>query len=142
MKKSIIRILIPALALNLGIGLAFAADKAETDHLSARAHQVNAAAKSPGMMDSALHDISVSTGVPLDQVQALHKRHSNEGVAGVLIACAMADETGKSPEKFMETRATGKTWTAIARDNNVRMEKLNDKIDHLEKVLTSQEKRR
>ena len=140
MRKSAINGLITTFALSLGLGLATAADKAEIDHLSARAHQVNAAAKTPGMIQTALHDISVETGVPIDEVKALHKRHPEEGVGGVLIACAMTDETKKSPEKFMDIRATGKTWPAIARDNGVRMEKLNGRLDHLEKALNSQEK--
>jgi stringent starvation protein B len=142
MKKSAINVLITTFAVSLGLSVATAADKVEVDHLNARSHQVNAIAKTPGMRDTAFHDISVETGVPLDEVRALYTRHPGEGVGGVLIACAISDETKKAPEKFMDIRATGKTWPAIARDNGVRMEKLNDRLDHLEKALNSQEKRR
>jgi hypothetical protein len=142
MRKSAINILITTFALSLGLSLATAADKAEADHLSTRAHQVNRLAKTPGMIEAALHDISVQTGVPLDEVRALHKRHPDEGVSGVMIACSITDETKKAPEKLMDVRATGKNWPAIAHDNGIRMERLNDRLDHLEKVLNTQEKRR
>jgi hypothetical protein len=142
MRKSAINVLITTFALSFGLSLATAADKAEVDHLSERSHQVNRLAKTPGMIDAALHDISVQTGVPFDEVKALHKRHPDEGVGGVLIACTITDDTKQSPEKLMDIRATGKTWPAIARDSHVPMERLNGRIDHLEKTLNSQEKGR
>ena len=139
MKKSSLTLLITSLALGLGLGPARGADKTETDHLTQRAHEVNRAAKKPDMMKVALHDVSVETGVPLEKVQALHKRYSDEGIAGVLIAGALADETKKSPEHFLDKHASGKSWTAIAREYKVPMEKINDRLDHLEKALTYQQ---
>jgi hypothetical protein len=110
------------------------ATKSEKEELDSRTHAVNQAAKH-GNLQAALHVISVETGVPKDQVESLHKDHPDAGPAAILNAYVMADETKGAPSRFLDENRNGKSWTAIARQNNVALEKFNDRLDHLERAL-------
>ena len=82
--------------------------------------------------------MSVETGVPLPQVESLHKHHEDTGPAGVLVACVMADETKRDPDYFIKKHIDGgKNWADIARENKVPIERLNEKLDNLEKALAA-----
>ena len=72
------------------------------------------------------------------QLEAMHKHYSVVGIAGVLIACVLADETKKPPENFMKERQSGKGWTTMARNNKVSVEKISERLDHLERILTAE----
>jgi hypothetical protein len=136
MKKTFIYV-ITATALVFGLGRSSvrAADK-QADSLSDRIHAVNDAAKKSGNMKPALHSISVETGVPESQVEAMHKKYSDTGVGGVLISCVLADETKKTPEYFMDKHKEGKGWSDLAREHHVAIDKLNTRLDHVEAALS------
>ena len=122
----------------LGAGVAGArADEKTADRLNSRVHDVNDAAKKKGMMSEAMHTVSVETGVPREQVEGLHKRFPDVGPAGILIACVMADETKKAPEEFIKKHNSGDGWGTIAREHRVPQEKLIERLDHLDRALTS-----
>jgi hypothetical protein len=72
----------------------------------------------------------------MNELQDMHKRHPDAGAAGIMIACVLADNTKKPPEEFLSKHIKGKGWAAIAHDNNVPLEKLNVRLDHLERELT------
>src|SRR3979409_2364218 len=112
MKTSILGFLMTGLILSLGVGSSRAEHKATRD-LEERSHEVNAAARKSGMR-MAFERISTETGVPLGRVEDMHRRFPDLGASGVFVAGVMADETGKPPERFLERRASGSTWTAIA----------------------------
>ena len=141
MTKSTLSLMTAALVVGLGVGVTRAADKDVNEEFNARVHAVNDAAKKKDMMPVALHAVSVETGVPLPEVEAMHKRYSDIGPAGVLIACVMADETKMKPEEFLHERNGGKGWTTMARDHKVPIEKLNARLEHLEKELNRGETR-
>ena len=47
----------------------------------------------------------------------------------------MTDETKQPPEKFIQSHENGKGWGAIARSNHVPVEKINDRLDHVERAV-------
>jgi len=54
-----------------------------------------------------------------------------------MLACSMADETKKSAGHFLDSRLSGKSWGAIAQDNKVPIEKLNQRLDRMSTSLAS-----
>src|SRR5689334_17288357 len=110
-----------AMTMLLALGLAFptmAADKEDHDELENRVTQINAMGAKPNMTDIALQRISTETGVPVETVRKQHGRHPSIGVAGLMIANVLANETKKAPETFLAQREGGKKWKQIAKQNN------------------------
>ncbi len=135
MRKSVFSLIIGALMLVLGTPAVKAAEQDKTfeDH----AKQINqSTSQSPQKMQTALKTISVETGVPLEKVQAQHKRHPETGAAGLLLANVLAAETKKAPESFLKAHSAGKGWLDIARDNKVPVEKLTVRVESLWRALT------
>ena len=79
--------------------------------------------------------VSDITGVPQDQVQTLANSHPKAGAGGVLIASVLADETKKPPESFLQTHDSGKSWETIASDNKVSLDKLDLRLNHVQKYV-------
>jgi hypothetical protein len=107
----------------------------EKEQLDDKIQHINDLAKKPGARDVAVQRVSVETGVPVERVQAMHQKHSDIGIGGVMVANVLADETKKDPEVFMKQRGQGKKWAAIAKENNVSFTSLNDRLDRLERAL-------
>jgi hypothetical protein len=148
MKNTIYSIMVASLALGWGTSAVQAKDKEKMDQPTPRAEQkesqnelekrtrdINQAARKGDRTETALHAISVETGVPLERIREMHKKHSDAGVGGILNACVLADETKKDPEGFFKKHLEGKDWPAIARDNNVSTDKLIIRLDHLDRAL-------
>ncbi len=132
------RLLIAAMSFGLAASAARAQSRAaEKDELDSRAHTVNALADKRGGMKEAVHAVSVETGVPMEQLQKMRDQHPDAGAAGLMIACVLADNTKKSPEALLSKHVDGKGWAAIARDNNVPLEKINARLDRLEHDLNA-----
>lgn len=122
--------------MSLGISLSIAnGQQSEKDELNTRAHDVNALADRHGGMRDAIHDVSVETGVPEEQLQKMHRSHPDAGPAGLLIASVLADNTKERPERFLSAHENGRGWASIARENSVPLEKINTKLDNLEHEL-------
>ena len=131
-------LLVAAVSLGVSVGVARADGRAaDKDELDSRAQTVNALADKRGGMKEAIHDVSVETGVPLEQLQKMRDQHPDAGAAGIMIACVMADNTKKSPEAFLSRHINGKGWAAIARDNNVPLDKINERLSRLERDLST-----
>ncbi len=138
MKRMAAKAMVAALALALGISLADAQQAtSEEQHFTQQAAAINRQAiSSPQELEAALHTISVQTGVPLATVQAQHRLYPNFGIAGLLVANVLAAETGnKHPLTFIEERAAGRSWSQIASEHNVPLNKLNVRLDNMEKAL-------
>jgi predicted alpha-1,6-mannanase (GH76 family) len=138
MRKTIFSVLAAGLVVTWGANVS-AADKAAQGAFDRKAAQVNETAKRPAMINTAIHGVSVETGVPEDRLQEMHRKNPDAGPAGILIASVMADETKQPPEKFLQSHMKGKTWEAIIRDNHVPVSKINDRLDHLERFLANSE---
>jgi len=134
MKRLVIALNTLVVAFGLTVP-AFAADKNDQDAYEKRVKDVNAMAERPGMMKTTLQRISTETGVPVEKVQNQHKRHPKVGPGGLLVANVLADETKKGPESFLQEREPGKKWLQIDKENNVSVDKLNERLDRLEKAL-------
>lgn len=134
MRRCMFSILVAAVSLGITVGIA--RGQTARDELESRAQHVNSLADKRGGMKDAIHDVSVETGVPMDQLQQMHQRHPDAGPAGLMIASVLADNTKKSPEQFLNRHVNGKGWAAIARDNNVPLDKINGRLDKLERDLS------
>jgi hypothetical protein len=138
MNKLIANLLVAGLVFSVvGTHELCAQEKAKVEQLDKKADSINATAKAPGKLKAAFQSISSETGVPLDQVEHLHKNHPDAGPAGIMLACAMADETKKSAGHFLDSKLSGKGWGAIAQDNKVSVDKLNQRLDHMATYLAS-----
>lgn len=122
-------------ALSLGMTAGFANGQSSRQELDGRARDVNSLADQHGGMRAAIHDVSVETGVPMDRVQKMHDSHPNAGAAGILIACVLADNTKQPAERFLDRHHDGRSWASIARENNVPLDKINHKLDNLQREL-------
>lgn len=127
---------IATLALGLNMS-ALAADHPAKRELDDHTTAINELATKGDRMQLALHEISVETGVPLEEVRKMHQNHPDAGPAGIMNACVMADNTKKTPEDFLKKHINGKGWAAIARDNNVPLDKLNERLDRMENALAA-----
>jgi hypothetical protein len=65
----------------------------------------------------------------------MRDQHPDAGAAGLMIACVIADNAKGSPEAYLGRHINGKGWAAIARDNNVPLEKINGRLDKLQHDL-------
>jgi len=106
-----------------------------TGSIDQKVSALNQSVQTGGNMNAALHAISVETGVPQDQVQTLQQNHAAAGAGGILIASVMADETKQAPETFLQSHSGGKSWETIASDNKVSLEKLDMRLNRLQKAL-------
>jgi hypothetical protein len=133
MRRSMLTVWIATIVFSFGVASLPAQEGRE--RLQRQMRDVNEAADKPGRMKIAMERISTETGVPLEQVRAMHKSHPNSGASGILIACVLAAETKKSPERFLDRHVAGKGWADIAHDNNVKLEKLHVRLDNVERAL-------
>jgi hypothetical protein len=136
MRKLMYSLLVATVSLGLTAGLARGEDRgSQKDELDSRANDVNALADKHGGMREAVHSVSVETGVPLDQLQKMRDQHPDAGAAGIMIACVIADNAKGKPEAYLSRHVNGKGWAAIARDNNVPLDKINVRLDKLQHDL-------
>ena len=71
----------------------------------------------------------------MEQLQKMRDQHPDAGAAGLMIACVIADNAKGSPEGYLNRHVNGKGWASIARDNNVPLEKINQRLDKLQRDL-------
>lgn len=107
----------------------------EDDEYEARVKKINAMAEKPGKMKVALQRIATETGVPVDRVENQHKKNPEMGAAGIMLANVMHNDTRKPPGEFIEQRKSGKKWLVIAKENKVPIDRLNDRLERLEKAI-------
>jgi hypothetical protein len=124
------------LLFSTGLNPALAADKGSKSNLQSKMEEVNSVTS--GKTDIALQRVATETGVPIERVRAMHKNHPKVQPAGILVACVLADETKKTPGSFMEEHDAGKTWPAIAEENNVSLDKLSARVERLQQALNGE----
>jgi len=88
-------------------------------------------------MDNVLRTISTQTGLPQDQVQALRSKHPKAGASAILLSAVMANQTKKPAETFLQSHLEGKTWEAIASENHVPIQTLNQQLDQVQQALNN-----
>jgi hypothetical protein len=136
MRRLMYSLMVATVSLGLTAGLARGQSRgAQKDELDARAQTVNALADKHGGMKEAVHSVSVETGVPMDQLQRMRDKHPDAGAAGIMIACVLADNAKGAPESYLNRHVNGKGWAAIARDSNVPLDKINARLDKLQRDL-------
>jgi hypothetical protein len=136
MRMFMYKLLIAIVSFGFVGGISHAQNRAaEKDELESRAQTVNSLAEKKGGMKEAVHTVSVETGVPMEKLQKMRDQHPDAGAAGLMIACVIADNAKGSPEAYLSRHINGKGWAAIARDNNVPLDKINVRLDRLEHQL-------
>ena len=134
MKHHAIKILAATVVLSL-LTSAGRAQENQRDEFERKVDLVNEKGRKKDMLPVALKTVSIETGVPLDRVETMYRRHPKPGPAGILTACVLAAETKVEPEQFLENRTKGKGWVAQAREHNVPVSKINDRLDHMLRFL-------
>ena len=134
MRRLMYSLLVATVSLGLTAGIA-RAQGSQKDELESRARDVNALADRHGGFKEAIHSVSVETGVPVEQLQRMHDQHPDAGAAGLMIASVIADNAKGSPEGYLNRHVNGKGWAAIALENNVPLDKINVRLDKLQRDL-------
>jgi hypothetical protein len=136
MKKIMYTLMAVTAALGLTAGFAHGQEtRNKGRQLDERVHTLNSMADKHGDFNTALHNVSVETGVPMEQLKRMHDNHPDAGIGGIMTACVLADDTKESPERFLSRHINGKEWSEIARDNNVPIDRINGRLDKLENDL-------
>jgi len=107
--------------------------RADAAMLDQRTKELNSTTRGD-RYDYALKTVSIETGVPEDRVRKLARAHPNR-VADILNACVLADSTKKDPEDHYRERADGKSWAELANQYRVPVEKLTERLDHLDRAM-------
>jgi hypothetical protein len=107
----------------------------EEDEYEARVKRINAMAEKPGKMKTALQRIATETGMTADRIESQHKKNPEMGPAGIMLANVMSNDTKKNPGYFIEQRKSGKKWLAIAKENKIPVDRLNERLERLENAI-------
>jgi predicted transcriptional regulator YdeE len=126
----------------IGMALAFnqapaKAASAPENQLHQLQKQINEGTKTTQQWETAMHTISVETGVPRDQLRTLRQNYPTIEPSAVLIACVLADETKKAPEAFLKQHIAGQTWVQIARNNKVPLDKIDERLQRIQQALAA-----
>ena len=126
------------------IGMALAINQAPAQSTSAPENQlhqlqkqINEGTQTTPQWETAMHTISVQTGVPRDQLRTLRQNYPTIEPSAVLIASVLADETKKAPEGFLKQHIAGQTWVQIAHNNKVPLEKIDARLQRIQQALAA-----
>ena len=123
------------IAVAMALALPVTAADDETEEFEKRVKRLNGMGERPGMAKVALQRIATETGVSLERVQNQHKKFPEIGVAGLMVANVIGNDTRKNAGDFLAQRQSGKKWLVIAKENKVPVERINDRLQRLEKAI-------
>ena len=135
-KQLFTALIVMAMALVLSSVSARAASAPE-NQLHQLQKQINEGTKTTQQWETAMHTISVQTGVPRDQLRTLRQNYPTVEPAAVLIASVLADETKKAPEAFLKQHIAGQTWVQIAQNNKVPLDKIVARLERIQQALAA-----
>lgn len=127
--------IIAGVLFTTGLNPAMAAEKESQSSLQNQMEEVNSTVSKSEKMDTALQRIATETGVPIERVRAMHKNYPDAQAAGIMVACVLADETKKAPGSFLKQHESGKSWSSIAEENDVSVDKLSARLERLQQSL-------
>jgi hypothetical protein len=113
----------------------YKADKASRAEFEDRIHALNDATAKNHAEEAALHGVSVETGVPMEAIRQIHHDYPDASPASIFIACIIADNTKEDPAHIVRRRDAGKSWTSLAEDSGVPLEKINRRLARLERYI-------
>ena len=129
-------LVVTSLAMTLA-GTVFGAESASRQSFENQIRSLNQASATNHAERTTLHGVSVETGVPEDKVLQMHKNNPKTGPAGIFVACVIADHTKKDPETYVKQAAAGKAWAAIAQENNVPLDQIQERLARIEKSVNA-----
>jgi hypothetical protein len=113
----------------------YKADKASREQFEHRIHALNEATTKNHAQDEALHGVSVETGVPMETIRRIHQHYPDASPASIFVACIIADNTKEDPAYIVKRRDGGKSWTSLAEDSGVPLEKIERRLARLENYI-------
>jgi hypothetical protein len=128
--------------LSPSLGLAEDREKAEHDELVKRARVINDQGKKHGEKDFTIRVIANETGFPVTDVENMTRKYPKSSLADVMLACVFSDLTKGAPETYLKKHAEVNNWAKMAREEKIPLDKLNDRLDRLEKRVAFDEKRK
>jgi hypothetical protein len=100
-----------------------------------RIQAINRLDNRPDAKTAGLAAISKATAVPLPTIEAEVKDHPNLGLAGIFLAHELSTHTHKPVDQFIRQRASGKTWTELARANGEDLAAIDAKLARIEEAM-------
>jgi len=99
--------------------------------------QINEGTQTTQQWETAMHTVSVQTGVPRDQLRTLRQKYPTVEPAAVLISCVLADQTKKAPEEYLKQHIAGQTWVQIAANNKVPLDRIDERLQKIQQALAA-----
>lgn len=96
---------------------------------------INRLDNNKGAKMAGLAMISKQTAVPVAKIEAEHRDHPQMGLAGLFMAHELAVKSHKPVEHFIKERKEGRSWTELARANNVGLDEIETKLSRVEEAM-------
>jgi hypothetical protein len=137
--RNLLPTIIVATALTTGISHAqlppYKADRASRAEFEDRIHTLNQTTIRNHAEEDAMHGVSVETGVPMEKLRRIHDHYPKVSAAGIFVACIIADNTKEDPEYIVKRGAGGQSWTSLAQDYGVPLDKIERRLIKLENYI-------
>lgn len=82
--------------------------------------------------------VSKETAVPLPTIEAEHKDNPRVGLAGLFMAHEISVKTKKPVDQLLRQASSGRSWSEIARANNLDLSDVEQKLDRIESAMRGQ----
>jgi hypothetical protein len=113
----------------------YKADKTSRAEFEDRIRTLNQTTVKNHAENDALHGIAVETGVPMEKLRRIHDDYPKVSPAGIFVACIIADNTKEDPAYIVKRGAGGKSWTSLAQDYGVPLDKIERRLVRLENYI-------
>jgi hypothetical protein len=113
----------------------YKADRPSRAEFEERIRTLNQTTIKNHAQDEALHGVSVETGVPMEKLRRIHEDHPKVSPAGIFVACIIADNTKQDPAYIVKQGAGGQSWTSLAQDYGVPLDKIEIRLVRLENYI-------
>jgi len=100
-----------------------------------RIRTINRLDNKPATRDAGLRAVSKELGIPVPTLEAQLKSHPNIGIAGLLVANSIAQESKKDAESVIKAHSTDRSWQEVARNNSVTLGSLDTKLGNVESAM-------
>lgn len=106
------------------------------DRFQRNIQQVNALGEKQAVKRAGLSAFAKEASVPLQEVEQVSDRHQNIGMGDLFVAQQLARKSNKSVDELWRMHTDGKrTWADIARENNVDVRELHQKLTRIQNEM-------
>lgn len=100
-----------------------------------RIRDINRLDNKPAVRDAGLRSVSKELGIPVPTLEAQLKSNPGVGIAGLLIANSVAQESKKDVDTIIKAHGGDRSWADVARNNNVTLSSLETRLQHVETAM-------